>query len=84
MRQFRLLFIANAAFCATFYAPSFVFDFSVSLRRDAKLPAAPSSSLAKAGSILTKAVGSLVGGSSGSVITQVCEARPQKAVLLRC
>ena len=45
-------------------------DF-VSLRRDAKLPAAPSSSLAKAGSILTKAVGNLVGGSSGSAVTQV-------------
>ncbi len=42
-----------------------------SLRRDSKTPAAPSSSLAKAGSMLTKAVGSFVGGSSGSAITQV-------------
>ena len=42
-----------------------------SLRRDAKVLAAPSSSLAKAGSMLTKAVGSFVGGSSGSAVTQV-------------
>ncbi len=48
-----------------FYAPP------ISLRRDTKVPAAPASSLAKAGSILTKAVGSFVGGSSGSTITQV-------------
>jgi hypothetical protein len=48
----------------------------VSLRRDAKLPAAPSSSLAKAGSILTKAVGNLVGSSSGSAVTQVPQCSP--------
>lgn len=48
-----------------------LFMTALSLRRDAKAPAAPSSSLAKAGSILTKAVGNFVGGSSGSAITQV-------------
>ena len=48
-----------------------LFMTALSLRRDAKASAAPSSSLAKAGSILTKAVGNFVGGSSGSAITQV-------------
>lgn len=53
--------------------PALRFSYAppISLRRDTKVPAAPASSLAKAGSILTKAVGSFVGGSSGSAITQV-------------
>jgi hypothetical protein len=53
-----------------------------SLRRDAKLSSAPSSSLAKAGSLLTKAVGSFVGSSSGSAITQVLHAPLPSAAAL--
>jgi hypothetical protein len=64
--------------CAALRVSAFVHDPSVSLRRDAKHASAPASSLAKAGSILTKAVGNLVGGSSGSPITQVCKASSSK------